>query len=114
MQPAPFLLPAGVDVAGASHDVIADLATAPPAEPALPTYRTVASVLENQNGSGLRLFAWTIARMGLIAPPMLVVGVPLKKALVGAAISSGLISTLTFFRVADARREMVRRRGEFR
>ena len=46
----------------------------------LPTYQTIADVLEKKNGSGIRLVGWTVLRSLLIAPPMLLVGVPAKKA----------------------------------
>lgn len=72
------------------------------AEPALPTYATVADVLEKKNGSGLRLLGWTIARMLMIAPPMMMVGVPAGLALRGAALSSGLISLFTMIRIHNA------------
>jgi hypothetical protein len=73
---------------------------------ALPTYSTVADVLEKKNGSGIRLFWWSVARVALIAPPFMLVGVPMKQAFGGAAIASGLISVLTLARIADARNQM--------
>lgn len=73
---------------------------------ALPTYSTVADVLEKKNGSGMRLFWWSVARVALIAPPFMLVGVPAKQAFGGAAIASGLISVLTLARIADARNAM--------
>lgn len=72
-------------------------------EARLPTYKTVANVLEKDKGSGWRLAGWTVARTLMIAPPMLVVGVPAKQAWAGAAISSGLISVFTLLRIFDAR-----------
>lgn len=82
-------------------------------EPALPTYATVADVLEKKNGSGLRLLAWTIARIAMIAPPMMIVGVPTALALRGAALSSGLISLFTMIRIENAAREQgVRAAGD--
>ena len=66
-------------------------------KPSLPTYQTVAAVLERKNGSGLRLAGWTIARTMLIAPPMIAVGVPPKKAFIGAALAAtsvGITSAL--------------------
>jgi hypothetical protein len=69
---------------------------------ALPTYRTAANVLEGQNGSGLRLAGWTVARMFMIGPPMMLVGVPTKQAFLGAGIASGLISIFTMLRIFDA------------
>ena len=71
-------------------------------KPSLPTYQTVAAVLERKNGSGLRLAGWTIARTMLIAPPMIAVGVPPKKAFIGAALGSGLISIFTLLRIYNA------------
>lgn len=69
----------------------------------LPTYKTAAQVLEGDKGSGIRLIGWTVARTLLIAPPMMVVGVPAKTAFLGAAIGSGLISLFTLLRIFDAR-----------
>jgi hypothetical protein len=69
---------------------------------ALPTYATVADVLEKKNGSGIRLAGWTIARTFLIAPPMMMVGVSPWRALLGAAIGSGLISIFTLLRIYNA------------
>ena len=69
---------------------------------ALPTYATAADVLEKKNGSGVRLFGWTIARMFMIAPPFILVGLPWKKVLAGAAIASGLISVFTLVRIKNA------------
>ncbi len=69
----------------------------------LPTYRTAARVLERDKGSGIRLLGWTVARTIMIAPPMMVVGVPAKQAFAGAAIASGLISIFTLLRIFDAR-----------
>jgi hypothetical protein len=70
--------------------------------PALPTYATVADVLEKKNGSGWRLAGWTVLRTLLIAPPMMAVGVPAKQAFGGAALASGLISVFTLMRIAHA------------
>lgn len=70
---------------------------------ALPTYRTAAHVLEGDRGSGVRLLGWTVARTLLIAPPMMIVGIPAKQAFAGAAIASGLISIFTLLRIFDAR-----------
>lgn len=71
-------------------------------KPALPTYQTVAAVLEAKNGSGVRLAGWTVARMLMIAPPMMAVGVKPKQALLGAFLSSGLISLFTLLRIYNA------------
>lgn len=70
---------------------------------ALPTYRTAARVLEGEKGSGIRLAGWTVARTLMIAPPMMVVGVPVRQAFAGAALSSALISLFTVIRLFDAR-----------
>lgn len=67
--------------------------------PKLPTYRTVADFLEKKNGSGLRLLGWTIARTALIAPPFILIGIPPKKAFLGAVLASCLISSLTLLRI---------------
>ena len=79
---------------------MADPAT--PTAPSLPTYKTVAAVLEKQNGSGIRLLGWTLARTAMIAPPFLAVGVPPKKAFVGAMLASSLISVFTLLRIYNA------------
>ena len=71
--------------------------------PALPTYRTVAGVLEREKGSGIELAGWTILRTGLISIPMLVVGVDAKKAFLGGFLSSMLISTFTLLRIYNAK-----------
>jgi hypothetical protein len=70
--------------------------------PALPTYNTVADVLEKKNGSGIRLIGWTVARTVMIAPFMLAVGVPWRKALLGSLIASGAISLFTLLRISNA------------
>jgi hypothetical protein len=70
---------------------------------ALPTYRTAARVLEGEKGSGIRLAGWTVARTLMIAPPMMIVGVPIRQAFTGAALSSALISLFTVIRLFDAR-----------
>jgi hypothetical protein len=69
----------------------------------LPTYRTAARVLEGEKGSGTRLLGWTVARTFMIAPPMMAVGVDTKRAFLGAAFASALISTFTLLRLFDAR-----------
>lgn len=69
----------------------------------LPTYRTVAAVLERKTGSGVKLLGWTIARTVLIAPPMQLVGIPAKQAWLGAGLASGLISMLTLLRIFNGR-----------
>jgi hypothetical protein len=72
-------------------------------QPALPTYRTAARVLEGDKGSGVRLAAWTVARTIMIAPPMMLVGVPARQAFIGAAIASSLMSVFVVLRIFDAR-----------
>jgi hypothetical protein len=69
----------------------------------LPTYRTAARVLEGEKGSGLKMAGWTVARTFMIAPPMMIVGVPTKQAFFGAAFASALISTFALLRLFDAR-----------
>lgn len=76
--------------------------------PALPTYATIADVLERKNGSGVRLLGWTVARTVLIAPCFRLVGVPWKKAFQGAAVASVAISALTLLRIASAEYEINR------
>lgn len=72
-------------------------------KPDLPTYKTAAQVLNRDDGAALRMLGWTVARTIMIAPPMLVVGVPAKTAFVGAAMASSLISVFTLMRIFDAR-----------
>lgn len=71
-------------------------------EPALPTYKTTAAVLERKKGSGLALIGWTVARTLLIAPPMMLFGIPAWQAFAGAAASSVLISMFTLLRIFNA------------
>lgn len=73
------------------------------AKAALPSYQTAAAVLEGDKGSGLRLAGWTVARTLMIAPPMMLVGVPTKQAFIGAMLASGLMSTFVVLRIFDAR-----------
>ncbi len=73
------------------------------AEARLPTYKTAAEVLERDKGSGVRLLGWTVARTILIAPPMMLVGVDTKRAFMGAAVASTMISLFTLLRLFDAR-----------
>lgn len=72
------------------------------AKPKMPTYLASAEFLEKKTGSGVRLAGWTLLRTLLIAPPMMVVGVPAKQAWVGAALSSTLISGLAMLRIFNA------------
>lgn len=78
------------------------------AKPALPTYATIADVLEKKNGSGVRLLGWTVARTVLIAPWFRLVGVPWKTAFAGAAIASCAISAFTLLRISHAEYEINR------
>ena len=71
-------------------------------EAKLPTYRTAARVLEGEKGSGTALLGWTVARTLMIAPPMMIVGVPAEQAFAGAALASGLISVFTLMRLFNA------------
>ena len=71
-------------------------------KPALPTYATVADILEKKNGSGWRLAGWTIARAVMITPPLLAVGIPWRKAVAGGLLASGLISAFTLIRIYNA------------
>lgn len=70
-------------------------------DPSLPTYKAAAEFLEKKNGSGIRLLGWTFVRMLLIGPPMLLVGIPFRKALLASLLSSGLISGITVLRVKN-------------
>lgn len=73
--------------------------------PGLPTYATVADVLEKKNGSGIRLLGWTIARAVLIAVPFKLVlyrRVSWGDAFLGAAAASAAISVLTLMRISKA------------
>lgn len=72
-------------------------------EPALPTYKTAANVLEKQKGSGVALIGWTFARTLMIAPPMMLFGVPAWQAFAGATAASVLISLFTVLRIFNAR-----------
>lgn len=77
-------------------------------EPDLPTYRTIAAVLERKTGSGWKLVGWTFARAVLIAPPMRLVGVPWKKAIGGALLASAGISLFAMIRIYNAEYEVSR------
>ncbi len=68
----------------------------------LPTYQTIADVLEKKNGSGLRLAGWTVARTFMIMPGMLAVGISPKKAFLGSLLSSSLISVFALVRIYNA------------
>lgn len=77
--------------------------------PALPTYATVADVLEKKNGSGARLLAWSIARAALIAVPVKLAlwrRVSWTEAALGGAAASAAISVLTLVRIKRAADEV--------
>lgn len=76
--------------------------------PALPTYRTIADVLEKRTGSGLKLLGWTAARSALIAPFMMIVKVPPKQAIAGSLLASGAISLFALIRIFNAEYELER------
>lgn len=84
------------------------LKPSPNGEPNLPTYRTIADVLEKKNGSGIRLVGWTLARSILIGVPMLLVKVEPKKALAGSLLGSAFISLFALIRLFNAEYEINR------
>lgn len=69
---------------------------------ALPTYKTSAALLERKKGSGIALVGWTVARTLMIAPPMMLFGVPAWQAWAGATAASVLISLFTVLRIFNA------------
>lgn len=69
----------------------------------IPTYATAADVLSRKTGSGAKMVGWTLARTLLIAPPMMLWGVPAKQAWLGATTASVLISTFAILRIFNAR-----------
>ncbi len=73
------------------------------ARSSIPTYATAADVLSRKTGSGLKLAGWTVARTLLIAPPMMLWGVPARQAWLGAASASVLISVFAMLRIFDAK-----------
>ena len=73
------------------------------ARSSIPTYATAADVLSRKTGSGLKLAGWTVARTLLIAPPMMLFGVPAKQAWLGASAASVMISIFAMLRIFDAR-----------
>lgn len=79
------------------------LTTTPTNGAKLPTYKTAARVLEGSKGSGWALVGWTMARTILIAPAMQIVGVPWKKAWLGALLASGVMSVFVLIRLFNAR-----------
>ncbi len=76
----------------------------------IPTYHTIASALAGETGAGWKLAGWTAARVVLIAPPMMLVGVDWKRAVGGAALASGLISLFAYLRLYDATHDLGGRR----
>ena len=78
-------------------------------QPALPTYHTIADVLEKKTGSGIRLVGWTVARAALIGVPMLIVKVEPKKAIAGSLLASGFISLFALLRIFNAEYTLERR-----
>jgi len=73
------------------------------AESKIPTYQTAANVLSLKTGSGAKMVGWTVARTLLIAPPMMLFGVPARQAWLGASAASILISTFAILRIFDAK-----------
>lgn len=71
-------------------------------KPSMPTYLSAAEVLEKKTGSGYKLLGWTVLRTLLIAPPMMLAGVDSRRAWLGAAMSSALISSLAMARIFSA------------
>lgn len=73
-------------------------------KPGLPTYATVADVLEQKNGSGIRLVGWTIARAALIAVPFKLAArrVSWRDVIIGSLAASVAISALTLMRISKA------------
>lgn len=65
----------------------------------LPTYHTIADVLEKRTGAGIKLVGWTAARAVLIGVPMLLVKVEPKKAIAGSLLASGFISLFALVRI---------------
>lgn len=72
----------------------------------LPTYHTIADVLEKRTGSGIKLVGWTFARAALIGVPMLIVKVEPKKALAGSLLASGFISLFAMLRIFNTHYEL--------
>lgn len=72
--------------------------------PSMPTYLSAAETLERKTGSGLKLAGWSLLRMLLIAPPILLI-TPRevhRKVWIGAALSTTLISVLAMLRIFNA------------
>ena len=77
----------------------------------IPTYHSAADVLSRKTGSGAKLAGWTVARTLMIAPPMMIVGVPARQAWLGAALASGLISVFAMLRIFNAANNELMGRG---
>ncbi len=75
--------------------------------PGLPTYRSAAAYLEGSTASGIKLLGWTAGRAVLIGIPLLIVGVPIRKAALGAILASVIISGLAVMRISNAVRPML-------
>lgn len=73
----------------------------------LPTYETIAEVLSNERGAGLRLAGCTVGRAALITPGICAVGVPFKQAALGSIAASSLISVLALMRFSYVAKESV-------
>lgn len=72
--------------------------------PSMPTYLSAAETLERKTGSGLKLAGWSLLRMLLIAPPILLITPKEvhRKVWIGAAMSTALISVLAMLRIFNA------------
>ncbi len=71
-------------------------------EPAIPTYKAAAALLERSTGSGIKMAGWTVARTLLIAPPMMVVGVAPRTAFLGAGLASIMITGFAILKIYNA------------
>ena len=71
----------------------------------LPTYETIAQVMANENGSGLRLAYWTVGRAVLMVPGLRLVDIPWKQALAGSLTASSFMSTLALWRFSYVARQ---------
>jgi hypothetical protein len=72
--------------------------------PSMPTYLSAAETLERKTGSGLKLVGWSVLRMLLIAPPILLITPKEmhRRVWIGAAMSTALISILAMLRIFNA------------
>ena len=73
--------------------------------PALPTYDTIAEVMSDEYGSGLRLAYWTVGRSVLMVPGLRMVDVPWKQALAGSLVASTFMSSLALWRFSYIARQ---------